>query len=261
MDCMERARRFSLQEARLTVLALAAVGLACAGHRAPGAEPSGSRATGAVPSAPAPSARWNGTYVVRAGDTLAEVSHCRGVSVASLAAANGIRDPDRITAGLRLRVPDTDRCKPADVEAASPAGDAPLTEAREPAETPIGAAPCPTAVCPDYVSLEETSDHGRRLLDVASGRYRSADFEQALTLAESATALLAPYAGHDEIDRLRGRAHYLAALSALGLERRDDAQASLRRALALDPALASEPESQSPRVAELVREVAAPAPP
>jgi len=192
---------------------------------------------------------------VRPGDTLAELARCRHVSVASLAAANGVRNPDRIEAGMRLRVPDTDRCNSKQVASASPADAAPLPETRATGGAPSSPAPCRSPVCPKVASVDETSDHGRRLLDVASGRYRSADFEQALTLAESATALLAPHAGDGEVDRLRAKAYYLAALSSLGLERRDAAQASLRQALALDPALAGEPESQSPRVAELVREV------
>jgi LysM repeat protein len=253
---MPQDQRTLMQEARLTLLALAAVGLACATPPGPDARRSEPPVARVVPRSPTPPASWRATYIVRPGDTLAEVARCRHVSVAWLAAANGVRNPDRIEAGLRLRVPDTDRCNPPQVASAPPADVAAPPETRATGRAPSSPAPCRSAVCPKVASVDDTSGHGRRLLDVASSRYRSADFEQALTLAESATALLAPHAGDGEVDRLRAKAYYLAALSSLGLERRDAAQASLRRALALDPALASGPESQSPRVAELVREVA-----
>ena len=44
-------------------------------------------------------------YDVQRGDTLDSISQKLGVSVADLAAVNGITDPDRIQAGQRLAVP------------------------------------------------------------------------------------------------------------------------------------------------------------
>jgi LysM domain len=55
-----------------------------------------------LPAAPAFAAS---TYTVRRGDTLARVAHQLGTSVAALAVANGIRDPDQIRVGQVLRVP------------------------------------------------------------------------------------------------------------------------------------------------------------
>jgi len=46
-----------------------------------------------------------GTVTVRPGDSLSAIAARSGVSAASLAAVNGIRDPNRIVAGTRLRLP------------------------------------------------------------------------------------------------------------------------------------------------------------
>lgn len=47
------------------------------------------------------------TYTVRPGDTLGEVAKRNGVSVAALASANGIKDPNRVYAGAVLTIPGT----------------------------------------------------------------------------------------------------------------------------------------------------------
>jgi LysM repeat protein len=45
------------------------------------------------------------TYVVRSGDTLAQIARTLGVPSASLASANGLTNPDRITVGMTLKMP------------------------------------------------------------------------------------------------------------------------------------------------------------
>jgi LysM repeat protein len=50
-------------------------------------------------------ASWGGSATVRAGDTLSAIAARHGVSASSIAAANGLRDPNSIRAGQRLRVP------------------------------------------------------------------------------------------------------------------------------------------------------------
>ena len=105
-----------LQEVRLGLCTAAAlvVGLACATPQ---------------PSAPG---SWV-AYVVRPGDTLGRIADCRGVSVSQLARANGIGDPDRVAAGVKLRVPPRDRCT---VRAAQRASDTPPATARCASEKP-----------------------------------------------------------------------------------------------------------------------------
>jgi LysM repeat protein len=44
-------------------------------------------------------------YVVRSGDTLSQIAHAYGVTVMAIAAANGIDNPSRLTAGQRLTIP------------------------------------------------------------------------------------------------------------------------------------------------------------
>lgn len=51
------------------------------------------------------SAAGGGTYVVRSGDTLGSIAARLGVSVSTLAAANGIANPNRIYPGMVLKVP------------------------------------------------------------------------------------------------------------------------------------------------------------
>src|SRR5438445_10541024 len=46
------------------------------------------------------------SYRLRAGDTLSGVAARHHVTVADLAAANAIRDPNRVQAGATVRIPD-----------------------------------------------------------------------------------------------------------------------------------------------------------
>lgn len=68
--------------------------------------PAGGQAT-AKPALPASasSKRPPSTYVVRSGDTLSQIARALGVPTASLASANGLKDPDRIAVGMALMVP------------------------------------------------------------------------------------------------------------------------------------------------------------
>lgn len=53
--------------------------------------------------APPPSARE--PYTVKAGDTLTSIARAHGVTVDALVKANGIKDPNKITAGQKLAIP------------------------------------------------------------------------------------------------------------------------------------------------------------
>jgi murein DD-endopeptidase MepM/ murein hydrolase activator NlpD len=61
--------------------------------------------TGAVPAAPADIASWNGTYTVKAGDSLYAVSRQYKVKLADLQGANGIADVRKVKPGTVLKVP------------------------------------------------------------------------------------------------------------------------------------------------------------
>lgn len=63
-------------------------------------------------AAPAP-ASAAGVHVVRPGETLASIAAARGTTVARLARANGIADPNVITVGARLRLDGTVVSRPA----------------------------------------------------------------------------------------------------------------------------------------------------
>lgn len=52
-----------------------------------------------------PSSPTGGVYIVRYGDTLSRIARWHGVSVSSLAAANGLANPNHIYVGQRLVIP------------------------------------------------------------------------------------------------------------------------------------------------------------
>jgi LysM repeat protein len=228
-----------LQEVRLGLGAAAAlvVGLACATPQ---------------PSAPG---SWV-AYVVRPGDTLGRIADCRGVSVSELARANGIGDPDRVAAGVKLRVPPRDRCT---VRVAQRASDTPPVSAPPPREEPLPLVPASARItspvedeaCPPP---EAALRRARRFLDAGQERFDAADFDGALVRADAAREELTPYAGDAAHDELRAQAHLLAAMSAAGLEQGDRARSELRAARQLDPGLELDASTTSPRILELMQE-------
>lgn len=86
-------------------------GLAAAnGITDPGMIMAGSRLRlGEAPAVPAPTT-GGGSHVVEPGETLSGIAARHGVSVAELAAANDLPDPDVVRAGTRLRLPGGWRC-------------------------------------------------------------------------------------------------------------------------------------------------------
>ena len=91
------------------------------------AAPAQSAAT--QPAASAPAASANGTYTVKAGDTLNRIAAANGTSVAALAAANGIQNINLIAVGQVLKL-SADATAPAATPApAQPAAPAPAQPA------------------------------------------------------------------------------------------------------------------------------------
>ena len=81
----------------------AAVAANLAGKVTPAVAPSPAPAP--RPAAQAPARSGGLTWTVDPGDTLGEIAGYYGISVAKLAAANGISDPDRIDVGRVLSIP------------------------------------------------------------------------------------------------------------------------------------------------------------
>jgi hypothetical protein len=152
--------------------------------------------------------------------------------VAALARANRISAPDRLPAGTVLRVPEAAGCV-----GPPPIGNAPS----RPEAAGGGAGPAPA---PDRTVTD--------LLASALAHYDGADFEEALALAQTGIAALAPHPGGAETDALRARCHMVSGMAAAGLGQREHAIAEFRQALALAPDLPLDPERSSPRVLELV---------
>ncbi len=88
-----------------------------------------------LPGASPQSVLGQRSYIVRPGDTLSELAERFGTSVSRLASLNGIRDPDRIPAGMALRLPGP-----------APTGPAPARPAaRRPPSAPLGGRRPPSA--------------------------------------------------------------------------------------------------------------------
>lgn len=104
--------------------ALAAVTLGLFGGQAGGGAPAFSSRGHlfAHPAKPGPSVTAGDAsrYTVRTGDTLIGVSRRFGVSVATLAEANGIPDPDRVRAGRVLDIPKVGEPEPAAATSTAP---------------------------------------------------------------------------------------------------------------------------------------------
>ena len=92
------------------------------------------------PAASAPAASVNGTYTVKAGDTLNRIAAANGTSVAALAAANGIQNINLIAVGQVLKL---------------------SADATAPAATPAPAQPAASGSVPDDVKYIAAADTNR----------------------------------------------------------------------------------------------------
>src|SRR6266513_3117836 len=77
-----------------------------------------------------------GAYVLRPGDTLSGVAARNRVSVAALAQANGITNPDRVLAGTSLRITGVLATAGTPRAGAGPAGSTYVVKAGDNLETP-----------------------------------------------------------------------------------------------------------------------------
>ncbi len=104
--------------------------------------PPPARAAAAAPAAPAaPTGDWNGSYVVKSGDSLYGIARAHKVQVAELQRQNAITDALKMKPGMALKVP----AGSAGVAAGAPqSNDALPAPAAAPA--PLAAAPAPAAV-------------------------------------------------------------------------------------------------------------------
>lgn len=108
----------------------------------------------AQPVASAPAASANGTYTVKAGDTLNRIAAANGTSVAALAAANGIQNINLIAVGQVLKL-STDATAPA----ATPAPAQPVAPAQTQQAAP--AQPTTSGSVPDDVKYIAAADTNR----------------------------------------------------------------------------------------------------
>lgn len=98
------------------------------------------------PAASAPAASANGTYTVKAGDTLNRIAAANGTSVAALAAANGIQNINLIAVGQVLKL---------SADATAPAATPAQTQPAAPAQ------PATSGSVPDDVKYIAAADTNR----------------------------------------------------------------------------------------------------
>ena len=119
---------------------------------------------------------------------------------------------------------------------------------------PFAALDAPLGLAPDAktVSRETRSEDELRELRSAVGaldqKVRTAQFEQALAIAPGLRSRLARAPAGGTRTSLIAQTEVLAATAELALGRGEAADASLRRALAADPALALDPSTTAPKV-------------
>jgi LysM repeat protein len=241
--------------------AVALVGmLGCAAHGSP-TGPLLWPWVGLAASPPAPS-----IHVVEPGDTVWEIARGRSRCVRAILAASGVTDARRIRPGARLSLP-TDACPwapnptPAPVRAAAggrQAGSAALERARLEAVAQGAPAEGSDAVssAPSDVAAAPVTSAARRgledALDIAEAHLRAARFEEALAAAREVMRVVRDTPELEAADALR--AHVVAAHVHVALADRTAARRSLARALDVDPGLALDPDSTSPKVLEVLAE-------
>jgi len=166
----------------------------------------------AVPPNPPLAAPAWTVYVVQPGDTLGQIAACSATSVVDLTQVNHLASPDFVLIGARLRLPPGNECA------------APRT----------------------------SRDRAAQLLATANARLEAADFERALSLAESCTRLIEPGPPEPQVNGIRARCHVVAGMAAAGLDRRERAIGEFRHAFVLDPTLELAEDASSPRILDLV---------
>jgi LysM repeat protein len=121
---------------------------------------------------PASSVRSAGSYVVQPGDTLSAIAARAGVSVASLAAANGLSPSGVLLAGRALRL------------SGAPATSVTLPQTTSPAYAqPVGAAAQGSPVAPPYPTAQRVS--AQQIGQVAASNGVSPSLAQAIAWQES----------------------------------------------------------------------------
>lgn len=145
----------------------------------------------ATPSAPLPGAPTTpgpaapgGNYTIKSGDTLSAIAAQHNTTVAALAAANNISDPNKIQAGATLTIPGTQTqapvqqptqpSQPAPVAPTAPTAPKPVSQptqtvvtAPKPATVPV-ANPTPTPTSPSVASSTYTIKSGDTLGAIAA---------------------------------------------------------------------------------------------
>jgi LysM repeat protein len=151
-------------------------------------------------------------YVVQPGDTLGQIAACSATSVVDLAQVNHLASPDFVLIGARLRLPGGNEC----------------------------------------AARRTPRDRAAQLLATANARLEAADFESALSLAESCARLTESGQPEPKANGVRARCHVVAGIAAAGLDRRARAIGEFRQAFVLDPTLELAEDASSPRILDLV---------
>jgi len=277
---MARARNISLAKHWPLAIVAALILAACASHKPKHPRP--------VPAAPPPSTAWQrgqsfGIYEVKPGDTLSKIASRYRVSVTELASWNGISDPNLIQANTALWVPRAGSPMPPvppPVTAPPPSSASQVSAHGSPGESgaqltpttpppPGSAEPTVTAATPaddspprhaalvhpppkpGFSFSPELLARARGELERAEERYAVADFQGALSRADTAQQLVAPLPDDREAREVFARAAVVAGMAQAASDHDAEAVAHFREALARDPDVTLEPNAASPKLQRL----------
>jgi len=225
-------------------------------------------------------------YEVKPGDTLSKIAARYRVSAATLASWNGISDPNLIRVNTRLRVPPPDALPapvpppvgappptpsgevfarpspdefpgvsfPSEAPAASRSSEATGSKATSDEESPPHHVALARPPKPGFSYSPELLARARGELERAEERYAAADFEGALTRANTAQQLVEPLPDDRAARQVFARAAVVAGMAQAASHHDDAAVARFREALARDPEATLDSDAPSPKLERLFEE-------
>jgi LysM repeat protein len=187
------------------------------------------------------------TYVVRPGDTIWGIARARGMWPEQVYALNDIEDPRALRVGLELCLPPSGEAPEPRVRGEREASEADAEPQDAVPDQPADAAPTsrPELRRPNMEARLEAS------LAAAETQFYAADFEAAAVTLEDTRGrleLLAPGA-----TGLRARVELLMGMVHVAFGRYEEARASFRGAIRLDPDLTLDAQT-SPKIVSLFEE-------
>lgn len=185
-------------------------------------------------------------YRVRHGETLWGIAKRHGVSSKQLAAANGLREPERLREGRVIQVP----TEPLPQECACEP--LPTVEAEPPQPVACEVLPEPASIAPALPAHASDQPYAAidAILGVGDDYLDSAHFDEAIDMADLGLDLLGEYWIREDAGPRIARAELLRGIAHVALNRPSEGRASFRAALRVEPEIVLG-TNESPKVQEI----------